>query len=446
MELINMEDKKVAVTTLGCRSNQYDSSAMEDFVREAGYEVASFSDRLNRVTATAGTYIINTCTVTHKTDGEGRQLVRRIRRMHPDSVIIVTGCYAQVSPEEVSAIEGVDYVLGNPEKDRIVECIKKGRQTGGALTIVGDYLQGAPLKLRARSHRGRTRVNLKVQDGCNKSCAFCVIPLARGASKSVPVADVMTEIKTLVDAGFKEMVLTGIHLGAYGVDFEGGYTILRLLQDIEVRDFSARFRISSLDPDEVGTEMIEFLSQAKTICNYLHLPLQSGDDKILRAMNRPYTAGAFADTVKKLCAAVPDISVGTDVIVGFPGEGDEEFENTFSLLEALPISYMHIFPYSKRAKTTAIDMAGHNEPNIIKERAARLRTLDDVKRKTFYERFLGQDVVVLIESARDRKTKLLKGRTSNYIPVLVDGSDELKTKEVTVRLVEVLKDGMMGQL
>jgi threonylcarbamoyladenosine tRNA methylthiotransferase MtaB len=429
----------VAMTTLGCRTNQYDSAAMEDVVREAGFEVAPFS-------AGAGTYIINTCTVTHKTDGEGRQLVRRIRRQRPDSVIIVTGCYAQVSPGEVSAIEGVDYVLGNPEKDRIVECIKKGRQSGGAVVMVGDYLQGAPLKLRARSHRGRTRVNLKVQDGCNKSCAFCVIPLARGASKSVPVFDVMAEIKTLVDAGFKEMVLTGIHLGAYGIDFEGGYSILELLREIDDANFSARFRISSLDPDEVGSEMIEFLAGANTICNYLHLPLQSGDDKILRAMNRPYTASAFSDTVKKLCAAVPDVSVGTDVIVGFPGEGEEEFANTYSLLEALPISYMHVFPYSKRAKTTAIDMAGHNPPNIIKERAARLRALDNVKRQAFYERFLGRDASVLIESARDRKTSLLKGRTSNYIPVLVDGTDDLKTKLVTVRLGDIVEGTMRGRL
>ncbi len=204
---MDLEKKKVAVTTLGCRSNQYDSTAMEDFVRGAGFEIAPFSDE-------AGAYIINTCTVTHKTDSEGRQLVRKVRRRHPDSVIIVTGCYAQVSPQEVSAIEGVDYVLGNPEKDRVVECIKKGRQAGGAVVEVGDYREGAPLKLRAQSRgpsmssrSGRTRVNLKVQDGCNKNCAFCVIPLARGVSKSVAPAEVMAEIKGLVGSGYKEMVL-----------------------------------------------------------------------------------------------------------------------------------------------------------------------------------------------------------------------------------------------
>ena len=439
MDLIEVEKKRVAVTTLGCRSNQYDSTAMEDFVRGAGFEVIAFS-------AEAGAYIINTCTVTHKTDGEGRQLVRKVRRKHPEAVIIVTGCYAQVSPDEVSAIEGVDYVLGNPEKDRIVECIKKGRQYNGAYVEVGDYEQGAPLELRAVTHTGRTRANLKVQDGCNKNCAFCVIPLARGRSKSVALTGVMAEIKGLVEKGFKEMVLTGIHLGAYGLDFEKSYSILQLLQEIEAGEFDAKFRISSLDPDEVSSEMIEFLAGAKSICNHLHLPIQSGDDKVLRLMNRPYTASAFAKTVTRLDAEVSGISIGTDVIVGFPGEGAEEFENTYNLLESLPISYMHIFPYSKRAKTQAIDMPDHNDPKVIKERARRLHLLDSKKRPAFYERFIGRDMAVLVESARDKKTKLLKGRTSNYIPVLIDGGDELKGGEAMVQLTEIIEDSVRGVL
>jgi len=443
---MNSIDKRVAITTLGCRSNQYDSTAMEDFVMEAGFEVAPFS-------AEAGVYIINTCTVTHKTDGEGRQLVRKVRRKHPDSVIIVTGCYAQVSPDEVAEIKGVDYVLGNPEKDKVVECIKKGRQKDGTIIEVGDYQRGTPLKLRAQNHllskatnNLRTRVNLKVQDGCNKNCAFCVIPLARGRSKSVALPDVMAEIKGLVEKGFKEMVLTGIHLGAYGMDFIGGYSILKLLREIEGACFDAKFRVSSLDPDEVGTEMIEFLATANSICNHLHLPVQSGDDKILKMMNRPYNAESFAVTVKALAREVTDISIGTDVIVGFPGEGEQEFENTYNLLEALPLSYMHIFPYSKRAKTLAIDMPGHNDPRVIKARSARLHALDARKRQGFYERFVGRGVTVLIESGRDRKTGLLKGRTTNYIPVLVGGGDELKCREVPVTLTDILKDGMRGVL
>ncbi|VAW36006.1 tRNA t(6)A37-methylthiotransferase [hydrothermal vent metagenome] len=443
MDLI---EKKVAVTTLGCRSNQYDSTAMEDFVSQAGFLVAPFNEQ-------AGAYIINTCTVTHKSDGEGRQLVRKVRRSHPDAVIIVTGCYAQVSPEEVSAIEGVDYVLGNPEKDRIVECIKKGRQRGGACIEVGDCDKGAPPGLRARNHRpleagysGRTRVNLKVQDGCNKSCAFCVIPLARGRSRSVASGEVLAEIKGLVEKGFKEMVLTGIHLGAYGMDFEEGCSILRLLREIEGGGFDAKFRISSLDPDEVGPEMIEFLSGAETICNHLHLPVQSGDDKVLRMMNRPYSAKSFADTVTRLVREVDDISIGTDVIVGFPGEGAEEFDNTYNLLKSLPLSYLHIFPYSKRTKTAAIDMPGHNDPRVIKERSARLHALDAQMRKAFYGRFTGREMTVLVESARDKKTGLLKGRTTNYIPVLIDGGDELKCSEVTVRLTGLDGGGVRGVL
>ena len=406
----------VAITTLGCRSNQYDSEAIEEVVRGAGYVVVDFP-------GPADAYIINTCTVTGRTDYQSRQVVRRARKESPGAVIIVTGCYAQVSPDEVSGIDGVDYVLGNPEKDRVIQYLKRGRP-GKVETIVGDWADGAPLTLRATTSYNRTRVNLKVQDGCDRRCSFCIIPMARGRSKSVDVETVLNEIEGFVERGFKEMVLTGIHLGGYGRDLQRGGAsatdLTGLLKEIDGRGFDARFRISSVDPDEVTAEMIDLLAASKTICSHLHLPLQSGDDTILRSMARPYKRALFASLVEKLAKEVPGVAVGADIIAGFPGETDECFESTFDFIKDLPIAYLHVFPYSKREGTKAAAMDGHLPGDIIKDRCRRLRELDRSKRLAFYRGFDGTEAEVLVEGSPDRATGLMKGRTANYIPVLLE--------------------------
>jgi threonylcarbamoyladenosine tRNA methylthiotransferase MtaB len=271
--------------------------------------------------------------------------------VNPEAVIIVTGCYAQVSPGEVARIGGVDYILGNPEKGRIIEYLEKGRRTNGPFRVVGPYESGTPLSLRAAtSYKNRTRANLKVQDGCNRRCTFCIVPIARGRSKSLPTHEVLQEIDVLVERGFKEIVFTGIHLGSYGADLLPRTGILSLLKEIEKRSYPCRFRLSSIDPDEVTDELIELLKGASTICNHLHLPLQSGDTGVLKRMRRPYSSEFFAGRVEKLVTSVSGISIGVDVISGFPAEGPEEFENTYSLIKDLPVSYLHIFPYSRRKK------------------------------------------------------------------------------------------------
>lgn len=408
---------KVSISTLGCKSNQYDSSALEDILRAGMLDVVPFP-------GPADAYVINTCTVTGKTDSQSRQLIRRVRKINPDAVVIVTGCYAQVASEEVSRIEGVDYVLGNPQKGDIIQYLLKGRQRGGAKTIVGDYREGTPFTLRAKGSGGKTRANLKVQDGCDRSCSYCIIPKARGPGKSLPVENVEREMDTLVENGFREIILTGIHLGAYGTDFKTPLDITSILRLIERKDYPCRFRLSSLDPDEVTGELIEILKDAKRVCNHLHLPLQSGDDTVIRKMRRPYTASEFAKKVLSLAGEVPEISIGADVIAGFPGEGEREFENTFSLLNDLPISYLHIFPYSKRSGTPAADFTGQVDARIIKLRCRRLKELDDAKRDAFYRGFAGKTAEVLVESARDKKTGLLKGRARNYIPVFIKNQGE----------------------
>ncbi len=430
--------KSFAIKTLGCRANQYDSTALEEMLKEEGLE------RVDTVEE-ADAFIINTCTVTSKTDSEARQLVRRIRRANPDTVIIVTGCYAQVYPERIKELGCVDYILGNPDKARIAECIRAGRPTEGRI-IVGNWQDGTPLSLRIKRPSVRTRVNLKVQDGCNKTCSYCIIPKARGRSKSLPLEEVLRDIETLIEQGVKEFVLTGIHLGTYGLDLNPETDITGLIRTIEERGYPARFRISSLDPDELTEELIEILSSAKSICPHMHLPVQSGDDHILRLMRRPYTAELFRNKVLRLYEKVKHIAIGVDIMVGFPGEGEREFVNSLKLMEELPISYMHIFPYSVRPGTAAADFPERVDGRIVKQRVQRLKELDRGKRLSFYLAQIGSVKKVIVESRRDRKTGLLCGRTENYIPTLLDGDDSLMGKEVSLRLTEASPQGMKGVL
>lgn len=425
-----------SISTLGCKSNQYDSSALEDALRDASIEVVPFP-------GPADAYIINTCTVTGRTDYQSRQLIRKVRRHNPGAVVIVTGCYAQVSPDEVISIEGVDYVVGNPGKGAIAEYIRKGRQDSPVKDI-GDWHKGTPWSLRARSASGRTRANFKIQEGCSRACSYCIIPRARGLSKSLPLADIEREIGSLVEAGYREVVLTGIHLGGWGADFDDPADLSAVVELIEKKDYPARFRISSLDPDEVTDRLIDLLKGARRVCNHLHLPLQSGDDSIIRKMHRPYTGALFAEKVERLAASVPGISIGADVIAGFPGEGEKEFENTYSLISALPLSYLHIFPFSPRKGTPAAGYPGQVSPGVIKERCSRLHELDARKREAFHGPFTGKEAAVLVETGRDRKTGLLKGRTRNYIRVLMEGEDGLRNRFARVVLAEPSADGMRG--
>lgn len=428
---------RVAITTLGCKANRYDSSALEDLLRSAGLTVTDDC-------AGADACIINTCTVTSRTDYHSRQEIRRIRRLNNQAVVIVTGCYAQVSPGEIGSIEGVDYIVGNPQKDRVAGLIMKGRAPVTEV-LVGQGEEGTPLTLRARSSGGRTRANLKVQDGCDRRCAYCIIPRARGISKSLPMASVEAEIEALIEAGYREIVLTGIHLGAYGTDLADGESLAALLRMIEKRGFPCRFRVSSLDPDEVTDEIIDLLADAKRLCNHLHLALQSGADTIIREMHRPYTASLFRSKVEAVFRAVPEVSIGVDVIAGFPGEGRSEFEATFDLIKDLPVSYLHTFPFSKRAGTPAAVMGGQIDRREIKKRCDRLKGLDAEKRAAFYKASIGRKAEVLIEGGRDRVTGAITGHSGNYIPVALAPGTGQRGEMVKVTLTGYTDKGMAGE-
>lgn len=430
--------KTVSIATLGCKSNQYDSSAIEEAVRKAGFAVLPFP-------GVAGAYVINTCTVTARTDARSRGLVRMALKLNPDALVIVTGCFAEVSPDEAVSIEGVAYCLGNPQKDRVVDYLRMGRPSGGAGKAVGGPKGGAPLTIRSSGPVDRVRANLKIQEGCNRACSYCIIPRARGASKSLPPEEVLAGISGLADAGFGEVILTGIHIGGYGGDIGDAASLPSLLREIESRRPPCRVRLSSLDPDEVTDEVIGILGGARVICNHAHIALQSGDDAVLAGMRRPYTASSAAGRIRRLAEAVPDISIGVDVIAGFPGETEEGFENTLALLAASPAAYLHVFPYSRRRGTAAAGYDGQIKPGLMKARCARLAAVGAAKRKAFLERFIGRTASVLVEKTRDRRG-FLTGRTRNYSRVRFPGGDDMIGKEAHVRLVGCEDNGMTGEV
>ena len=430
--------KKIAITTLGCKVNQYDSVVMEETLCERGYTIVNFRNQ-------ADIYIINTCTVTQKTDYQSRQLIRRAKRINPHAKIIVTGCYAQIAPQAIADITGVSLVLGNAQKQNIADFIANGEGDGSTRVIVSDIHQQAcfndpPLK----SFSYHTRAFLKIQDGCEAFCSYCIVPYARGKYRSLSPEETLKRLFTLDKAGFKEVVLSGIHLGAYGMDQNPPCTLLKLLEIIEQEKPIQRIRLSSLEPMDITIGLVDFLSASRIVCPHLHLPLQSGDDEILKRMNRPYRSNDFKRLVNLLVYKIPNLCLGIDAIAGFPGETDHQFMNTYKLLEALPVSYFHIFPYSKREKTLAASFPDQIPSNTISIRSERLRNLGKRKKERFYSSYLGKKLNVLIEEKRDRQSGYLKGRSRNYIPVLLEGPDTLKNHEIELEIVRIEGERVWG--
>jgi len=414
---------RLSIATLGCKINQYDSSFMGECIERQGHSLIPFGPG-------ADLYIINTCTVTRKTDMKSRQLIRKARRIGKGAPIIVTGCYAQVSHDVISLIEGVSCVLGNREKEEIVRFAEEAATSPGssgqtARVYVGEIEQEYWLRaFDAKSFSGRTRAFLKIQDGCNSSCAYCIIPRARGRSRSAEPGRVLGQLDDLGAAGYKEAVLCGIHLGAYGLDLSPPSSILQLLGEVARRTPLPRIRLSSIEPGEISTDLISLLAKETIFCDHLHIPMQSGDDEVLRRMGRPYDSAFFHCLIDKVATAVPDAAIGFDVIVGFPGESEDAFQRTVDLIEALPVAYLHVFPYSKRKGTPASLLPDQIPHHTIRRRCKELRKLGLKKKQSFTSRFIGATLPVLIESQRDKSSGCLKGFTRNYIPVLVEGTDE----------------------
>jgi threonylcarbamoyladenosine tRNA methylthiotransferase MtaB len=408
-------------------------------LKESEYKIVPFTEL-------ADIYVVNTCTVTHRVDYQSRQLIRRAYQRNPSALIVVTGCYAQSSPEVISCLPGVKLIMGNQEKFDLVRFLKE-EVTDIPRIIIGT-MDGAQ-KLRDPVLSGfchHTRAFLKIQDGCNSFCTYCIVPKVRGISRSLPPDEVIQRLEILKNSGHREIVLTGIHLGTYGIDLFPPSDLLTLLRCIEEKISLKRLRLSSIEPLEISHDLIEFISKSDIICSHLHIPLQSGDDEILKRMNRPYRRQDFQALITEIVTHIPSICIGVDVIVGFPGEDEEMFEHTLHFLESLPITYLHVFPYSRRKGTEAASFAGQVDPRIIRKRAEILREVSIRKKETYYRTFIGQNIPLLIEKKKDPSGRYYEGRSRNYISVLVEATTDVVNEEVEAQVTRVEGEKVYGRL
>ncbi|HEY7318294.1 MAG TPA: tRNA (N(6)-L-threonylcarbamoyladenosine(37)-C(2))-methylthiotransferase MtaB [Candidatus Binatia bacterium] len=417
---------RIAITTLGCKINQYDSAVIRSRL-EGNHSFVSFEER-------ADCYIINTCTVTDRADWEARHLVRRAKRLNPEAKILVTGCYAQVSPAEVARVPGVDYVVGLNRMEDLVRFIDLPKE-GDARIAVSDVKKerGVPV-LGTRALPGHTRAFLKIQEGCNYSCTYCIIPAARGLSRSVTPRRVLEQVRVLADAGYREIVLTGIHLGGYGQDLKPKVDLTALLEMIAQSGLIPRLRLSSLDPREVPDHLLDLMADADVICPHLHICAQAGDDEILKSMRRNYDGAYYRELLMKARDRLPEAALGSDIIVGFPGETDQAFDRALEFFAALPLTYFHVFPYSIRRGTVAASLPNHVGAEVKKSRARRMRELGALKKRDFCLSFRGRRALVLVEEKIDPMTGLRRGFSRNYLPVAVSGCGNLVNHEIEVEL------------
>lgn len=417
---------RIAITTLGCKINQYDSAVIQSRLEE-NHSFVPFEEP-------ADCYIINTCTVTDRADWEARQLVRRAKRLSPGAKVLVTGCYAQVNPAEVAAVPGVDYVVGLNRLDDLLQfvALPKDRDVRIAVSDVKRQ-RGVPV-LGTRTLPGHTRAFLKIQEGCNYSCTYCIIPTARGLSRSVTPREVLEQVRMLADAGYREIVLTGIHLGGYGQDLIPKVDLTALLEMISQSRLIPRVRLSSLDPREVPDRLVDLMAKSDVICPHLHVCAQAGDDEILESMRRNYDGAYYREILIKVHERLPDAALGSDIIVGFPGETDGAFDRSLEFFAALPLTYFHVFPYSSRRGTVAASLPDHVGSEVKKTRARRMRELGAMKKRDFCVRFRGQKLSVLIEEKIDRATGLRRGFSRNYLPVLVPAGGTLVNREIEVEV------------
>ena len=428
-------NKTVALHTLGCKLNFSETSAIADQFIKNGFSVIDFDKK-------ADVYVFNTCTVTENAEKECRQIVRRALRINPDAYVIVTGCYAQLRPEEISAIDGVNAVLGSNEKFKVFEILNDFNKTDVSCVFVSptENLNGFG-KAVSSENVNRTRAFFKVQDGCDYKCSFCTIPLARGKSRSMEMDELVKEFKKIINDGYKEVILTGVNVGDYKNN--SGNNLLSVLKNLIKIDGDFRIRISSIEPNLLSDEIICLTAETEKLCKYFHIPLQSGSNEILKRMQRRYTSEDYKNLITKIKNLMPQAGIGIDVIVGFPGETDELFEETFNFLSNLPFSYLHVFTYSERPFTKAISMSGKVPIEVRKKRNNSLRTLSDIKKNSFYNSLLGTTQRVLFES--DNNNGIIKGFTSNYVRVACKFNRDFINTFQEIHLTEVKDDLVLGE-
>ncbi|MFJ8245545.1 tRNA (N(6)-L-threonylcarbamoyladenosine(37)-C(2))-methylthiotransferase MtaB [Peribacillus asahii] len=418
----------VAFHTLGCKVNHYETEAIWQLFKSAGYERVEFESM-------ADVYVINTCTVTNTGDKKSRQVIRRAVRKNPDAVIAVTGCYAQTSPAEIMAIPGVDIVVGTQDRVKMLDYIEQYKEERKPINAVGNIMKNRVYEeLDVPAFTDRTRASLKIQEGCNNFCTFCIIPWARGLMRSRDPKEVIHQAQQLVEAGYKEIVLTGIHTGGYGEDMKD-YNLAMLLRELEEQvEGLKRIRISSIEASQITDEVIEVLANSKKVVNHLHIPIQSGSDTVLKRMRRKYTMEFFADRLVKLKKALPNLAVTSDVIVGFPGETEEEFMDTYNFIKEHKFSELHVFPYSKRTGTPAARMDNQVDEEIKNERVHRLIELSNQLAKEYASQFEGEVLEVIPEEQLENG--LFEGYTDNYLKVQFEATEEMVGQIVKVKITK----------
>ncbi len=427
---------KVALTTLGCKVNQFETEVMEGLFKKHGYEIVPFTEA-------ADFYIINTCSVTSLGERKSRQLIRRARRQNEKAIIAVTGCYSQLAPEEIKAIDGVRVVLGTKERGHIVEYVERAACEDGVLDEVTDIMQADAFEdIPLFDMPERTRAFLKIQEGCTNFCSYCIIPYARGPLRSRHPDSVLQEAAKLVAAGFKEIVLTGIHLGAYGRDLEASVTLADAARAVLTLPELKRLRLGSLESIELSPELFALIRSDPRFAKHLHLPLQAGSDPILKAMNRHYDTAEFARLIETVESSVPGVAISTDIIVGFPGETEALFQQSLEFAARMNFARMHVFPYSRRRGTPAASMPNQVPPAVKKDRVHRMQQLADKKAAEFHAGFIGQPVDVLFETAYEG---IWNGLTGNYIRVYTEGTVQGGHIQRVV-LERLFRDGVWGRL
>lgn len=418
---------KVAFVTLGCKTNQYETDALMDIFYKNRYEVVDFDDF-------SDVYVINTCTVTNVSDKKSRQMIRRAKKSNPNGIVVVVGCYAQISPDEVSAIEDVDIVIGTDSRGSIISFIDDyvSGKTEKPYVIVEDIMKIKVFEEMSVSNiTTHTRAFIKIQEGCNQYCTYCIIPYARGRVRSRSLEHVVSEIQGLTQKGYKEFVLTGIHIGSYGLDLENT-SLIDLLESIQKIEGVVRIRLGSVEPRLIDDAFIDRIKPLDKLCDHFHLSLQSGSDSVLKRMNRKYSAAQYDEAVQRLRSVYANPSLTTDIIVGFPGETDSEFEETLAFVDKIGFSEVHVFQFSKREGTPAATMPDQVDQSVKKNRSERLIALAASSSDEYQKAFVGERMAVLIE---EKKGETVIGHTSNYLKVFVE---DIENKGIQGTLQEVV--------
>ncbi|MGB9813255.1 MAG: tRNA (N(6)-L-threonylcarbamoyladenosine(37)-C(2))-methylthiotransferase MtaB [Thermovenabulum sp.] len=429
---------KVAFYTLGCKVNQAETEAMMELFREKHYQTVDFDE-------IADIYVINTCAVTNESERKSRQIIRRAIRKNPQAVIAVVGCYSQLAADEIMKIPGVDVVIGTKDRKKIVEMVEKALYNEEKIVDVGNIMEVKSFEeIAFRGYRQKTRAFLKIQEGCNLFCSYCIIPYARGPLRSRKLESIIKEAQELAKDGFKEVVLTGIHLGLYGEDFKRNPNLLDVIKEISKIPGIERIRLSSIEVFEIDENFIDTVSKLENFCRHFHIPLQSGSNEILRKMNRRYTAEEFLEKVELIREKIPDVSITTDVITGFPGETDENFIETEDFIKKVGFSKLHVFKFSPKKGTPAYEMKGQIPERIKEERSHRLISLSHQLERSFREKFKGKILKVLFEEKIG--VDLYEGLTDNYIRVAVFSKEELHNKIHDVILKHNEEEYILGEI